>query len=294
MIATSNGRFLNPQRALQIYEEIEAPHTLYYNYDEWELPPGAEAHMISGEPTISYPFKQSGQLNRLYARFVWSKEIPGHVNPGAPEAGAGRLYQFVGKVSFTSAQYEGYNASNFVRISAWSSGARRRGATEGKLFICSGDPFCLFNVHSKDYGQLSARSWWPTSELEWKTAKKYSYWDSSTVGLAIDCWSHFPKAAVEDLTPPQLELNNTEVIMNFPSFISHPGAIKRHLATGAPPPPPPRYPESSWDHEAGASYSASGRPPAASGPRQSTCFLRAPSFVPPVDLLTGYDSQDDF
>ena len=99
MLITRNGRFLNPNRALQIYEEIEAPHHIYYIYDEWELPSGAEAHVVSGEPTISYPFELSGQLNRLYPRFVWPKEISGHVNPGAPETGAGRLYQFVGKVS---------------------------------------------------------------------------------------------------------------------------------------------------------------------------------------------------
>ena len=290
MLHSSNGRFLNPRRALQIYESIEAPHTFYHNYDEWELPPGATASLVSGEPTISYPFEQSGQLNRLYARFVWSKEISGHINPGAPETGAGRLYQFVGKVSFNSAEYEGYKASNFVRVTAWSSGARRRGNAEKKLFLCSGDPFCLFNVHSKDYGQISARSWWPTSELEWKTAKKYSFWDSSTVGLTTDCWSSFPKAAVETLAPSQLELNNTEVIINFPSFISHPGAIKRHLARGGPPPPPPSYPESSWDNEASASYRASTHPPAASGPRQP----REAHFAPPMDLLTGYDSLDDF
>ena len=292
MLTTSNGRFLNPHRALQIYESIEAPHTIYYNYDEWELPPGAHAHLVSGEPTISYPFEQSGQLNRLYARFVWSKEISGHVNPGAPETGAGRLYQFVGKVSFNSAEYEGFKASNFVRVTAWSSGARRRGNTESKLFICSGDPFCLINLHSKASGQISARSWWPASELEWKTAKKYSFWDSSTVGLTTDCWSSFPKAGVEALIPSQLELNNTEVIINFPSFISHPGEIKRHLVTGGPPPPPPCYPESSWEHDRSASYRTSSQPPAPTGPLPP----HPAQYGTPMDLLAGYgsSSQNEF
>ena len=46
MLAASNGRFLNPNRALQIYEEIEAPHSLHCNYDEWALPPGASAEMV--------------------------------------------------------------------------------------------------------------------------------------------------------------------------------------------------------------------------------------------------------
>ena len=292
MLSTSNGRFLNPHRALQIYESIEAPHTTYYNYDEWELPPGAEAHMIGGEPTISYPFEQSGQLNRLYARFVWSKEISGHINPGAPETGAGRLYQFVGKVSFNSVEYEGFKASNFIRVTAWSSGARRRGNTESKLFICSGDPFCLINLHSKASGQVSARSWWPTTELEWKTAKKYSYWDSSTVGLTTDCWSSFPKASVEALLPAQLELNNTEVIINFPSFISHPGEIKKHLVTGGPPPPPPSYPESSWNQDPSASYGTSTHFPATSGAQQQD----QSQLVTPMDLLAGYgaSTRDDF
>ena len=99
MLTTSNGRFLNPYRALQVYESVEAPHKFFYNYDEWELPSGASASLVQGEPTISFPFELSGQLTRFYGRFVWSKEIAGHVNPGAPENAAGRLYQFVGKVS---------------------------------------------------------------------------------------------------------------------------------------------------------------------------------------------------
>ena len=39
----------------------------------------------------------------------------------------------------------------------------------------SGGPFGLFNVHSAAYGQLSVRSWRPTSEGDWKQAKPYSY-----------------------------------------------------------------------------------------------------------------------
>ena len=140
MLVTSNGRFLNPNRALQIHDGIEAPHEIFYNYDEWELPPGASANMVQGGPTISFPLELSGQLTRLYGRLVWSKEIAGHVNPGAPEVGAGRLYQFVGKVSFNSAEYEGYKTSVFARAPGWSSGARRRGHTEQKLYVCSGDP----------------------------------------------------------------------------------------------------------------------------------------------------------
>ena len=171
MLATSNGRFLNPYRALQVYEKIEPPNELFYDFDEWDLPLGARAEIVQGGPTISSPHELSGQLNRMYARFVWTKEVQGHINPGAPEKGAGGIYQLVGKMSFDSADHEGYTASIFSRVSGWSSGPRRRGTEEKELYVCSGDPLCLLNIHSKDYGQIPARSWRPTSELEWKTAK---------------------------------------------------------------------------------------------------------------------------
>ena len=175
MLVTSNGRFLNPFRALQVYEEIGAPNKLFCNFGEWELPVGATAEIVHGEPTISFPHELSGQLNRLYDRFVSPKEISGHINPGAPEEGAGRLYQFVGKLSLDSADYEGYEASIFFRVSGWPFGARRRGNDEKKRYVCPGDPFCMLNIRSRDYGQISARGWRPPSELEWKTSKPYSY-----------------------------------------------------------------------------------------------------------------------
>ena len=90
MLATSNGRFVNPFRAVRVYEKIDNPDRKLYNFNEWELPTGATAEMFQGEPTISSPQELSGQLNRVYARFVWSKEVPGRLNPGAPEKGAGK------------------------------------------------------------------------------------------------------------------------------------------------------------------------------------------------------------
>ena len=186
-------------------------------------------------------------MGRLYARFVWPKEIAGHVNPGAPEKGAGRLYQIAGKLSFDSTEHEGYKASIFIRVSGWSSGAGRRGNDERKLYVCSGDPLFLFNIRSKEYGQIFARRWLPSSELEWKTAKPYSYWDSSIVGLTSSSWANFPKVGAYALIPPQLEMERTEVLINFPSFLSRPATIKRHLVSGGPPPPPPTQPESSWE-----------------------------------------------
>ena len=120
--------------------------------------------------------------------------------------------------------------------------------------MCSGDPLCLLNIHSKDYGQISARSWWPTSELEWETAKPYSYWDSTIVGLQTSSWSNFPKAGGGALIPAQLELGRAEVLINFPSITSHRASIKRYLATGGSPPPPPTQPESSWGGGRQANY----------------------------------------
>ena len=130
MLVTSNGRFLNPFRDLQVYGDIKAPNKLFYNSGKWELPIGASANMVQGVPSISFPFELSGQLARLFGSFVWSKEISGRANPGSPEQGAGRQYQFAGKASFDSADCESYKTSVFVRVSGWSSGARRRGNNE--------------------------------------------------------------------------------------------------------------------------------------------------------------------
>ena len=231
---------------------------MFYNFNEWELPQGAVAGMEIGKPTISFLQELSGKFDRMYARFVWLKELSGHLNPGAPEEGAGRLYQCVGELSFDSNDRQGYKASIFLRISGRSSGARRRGNEERKLYLCSGDPFCLFNVHSKDYGQISSRSWWPTSGIEWKGAKLYSYWDSTTVGLTSSSRTSFPKAGASALIPAQLEMERAEVLINFPSCLSLPATIKRHVFSGVPPPPPPAQPESSWEGgAASANYSKS-------------------------------------
>ena len=52
MLATSNRRFMNPARAVQVYEKIDAPSHMFYNFNEWELPQGAVVEMAQGEPTI--------------------------------------------------------------------------------------------------------------------------------------------------------------------------------------------------------------------------------------------------
>ena len=88
--------------------------------------------MVEGEPTIPFPQELSGQLNRIYARFVCSEEIRGHLDPGTPEKVAVSLYQFVAKWSFDSDIREGYRASISLRMSGWFSGARRRDNDERK------------------------------------------------------------------------------------------------------------------------------------------------------------------
>ena len=54
MLATSNGKFLNPHRAVQIYEKLAAFEPKCYNFQEWELPIGAAADVAQWEPTISF------------------------------------------------------------------------------------------------------------------------------------------------------------------------------------------------------------------------------------------------
>ena len=153
-------------------------------------------------------------------------------------------------------------ASLFFRVSGWSSGARRRGNDERKLYMCPGGPVCLFNVQSKDYGQLSARSWWPARGSEWEMAKPYRYWGAATVGLPSSSWTSFPKTAASTLTPIQFELEHAEVLIDLPSFISHPAAIKRHLNTSGPPPPPPHSAEGSCARGASsANYANSAASP---------------------------------
>ena len=152
----------------------------------------------------------------------------------------------------------------------------------------------MLNIHSRDYGQISARSWRPTSELEWETAKPYSYWDSTIVGLQTSSWSNFPKAGGEALVPAQLELGNTEALINFPSFISRPATIKRYLATGGSPPPPPTQPESSWEGGQQANY---GRSTATQAPsvshRGDPPFAPAAEY-PPVYISGDYGSPSEF
>ena len=52
-MAASSGRFLNPQGALQVYENLEGPRSKFYD-NLWELPVGATADLAKNEPTLSF------------------------------------------------------------------------------------------------------------------------------------------------------------------------------------------------------------------------------------------------
>ena len=117
MLAASNGKFLNPQRAVQIYEKIDDVKSKFYDYEIWELPAGATADMFSRE--------LSGQLAR-------SSDLFG-VRRFRATLTRERLYQFASRAALPSELREGYQASIFLRFSGWPAGARRRGNDERKL-----------------------------------------------------------------------------------------------------------------------------------------------------------------
>ena len=55
MQAAQNGRPLNPNRAVQSFEEIGDSDRRYSNYEESELPDGAQARLNQGEATVLPP-----------------------------------------------------------------------------------------------------------------------------------------------------------------------------------------------------------------------------------------------
>ena len=83
---------------------------------------------------------------------------------------------------------------------------------------------------------------------------------STTVGLTSSSRTYFPKAGASALIPAQLEMERAEVLINFPSFLSRPATIKRHVFPGGPPPPPPAQPESSWEGGAASANYAKSTP----------------------------------
>ena len=163
MLAASNGKFLNPQRAVQIYEKIDDVKSKFYDYEIWELPAGATADMFSRE--LSGQLARSSDLfgvrrfRATLTRELLRKERGGSTNLRA-ERPFPRSFARAIKLLFPYAFQDG--PPELVAVETTSASSAR-------------PPFGLFNVHSAAYGQLSVRSWRPTSEGEWKQAKPYSY-----------------------------------------------------------------------------------------------------------------------
>ena len=144
--------------------EIGGSARRYYNFEEWELPGGAQAQLIWGKATILLPRDTAFQAMVMFGRSVWTKEVSNHINPGAPEVGKVRLYQFVANLSFDSMQFEGYRATISLRVTTWPEGDRRRERSEPKLPACLGDPLGVINAGTPRHDRLSARGLWPATE----------------------------------------------------------------------------------------------------------------------------------
>ena len=117
----------------------------------------------------------------------------------------------------------------------WPPGSHHRGNDERKQYVCSGDFFGLFDARCSAYGQLSARSWWPASEEEWPRAEPYSFWGPAGAGMISNNRPSFPKPSAPALPPFRLEMDDAEVLINFPSFLSHPAVAEQRVNKWGPP-----------------------------------------------------------
>ena len=101
----------------------------------------------------------------------------------------------------------------------------------------------MINVRAPSYDWLSVRSWWPATEDEWLMAESHSYQDTADVGPTTDASTSFPKLSATKLQPHSFSLGDTELIMNFPSFVALQAVVRNFAKAGNPPPPPPANPE---------------------------------------------------
>ena len=99
---------MNPNRAVQIFEELSDPLRRYYNHEEWGLPGGAQFRAIQGGATTQLTYETAFQSMRMFGRFARPKEAPNHINPGAPDGGRARPYQFAVKLRSDPRRFEGY------------------------------------------------------------------------------------------------------------------------------------------------------------------------------------------
>ena len=117
--------FQNRPHLLQLYVRRHRANDIFYNYDEWELPEGAEVLPLRGnEEVIQLPNSYSCQVFRTYGRFVWTKLEYKHVGPSGGENQLPRLFLFVIEISFDSRACPDYHTSILAQATGWSSGAR--------------------------------------------------------------------------------------------------------------------------------------------------------------------------
>ena len=76
-----NGRLLNPNRAVRIFGEINDSTKRYYNFEEWELPEGAQAQLNQGEASILLPNETDYRSMRIFGRLARSEAAPNYINP---------------------------------------------------------------------------------------------------------------------------------------------------------------------------------------------------------------------
>ena len=231
--------FQKRSHLLQHYVRRHRDNDAFYNYDEWELPEGAEAlPLLGNEEAIQLPNSFSCQIFRTYGRFVWARLEYKHVNPSGGENQFPRLFQFVIKTPFDSRARPDYHASILDWASGWSSGARRP-ANCSRAHLTAGDAIEIIHARGKETENLSARSWCPADELKGKAIGDRSFWSSNLRGLTIDYWSGMPKVGRQALEAHYAPRDNTELIAQFPNQVAPARLINRWLnSRGAPPPPP--------------------------------------------------------
>ena len=59
------ARFVNPNRAPQVFEEVANPAARRCIHGEWELPEGASAELLRDEGTICLPPNMAAQAPRI-------------------------------------------------------------------------------------------------------------------------------------------------------------------------------------------------------------------------------------
>ena len=203
------------------------------------MPAGAGAKLFGPEATTAAPGRFAALVRRAYVRFIWSEAAPDHINRAAQENEGNRLLRFIAKISFDSVGSKGFTVAIFFRLKAWSMGARRRSASEPTMLAALGDPFQVIAVHIPSRSQPPIRSWWPSSENKWRTAKNYSYFDGAGIGLTKDIWGHLPNLGAPELRHELFPLENTEILIDFPTYIPPPAEVRYYVNRGEAPLPPP-------------------------------------------------------